>query len=189
MGKSITNAFNDAYVAEAYEAYRRDPNSVDESWRQYFRFAEGLGTVAPAGAADPELARRAAGAAGLMYAIRTYGYLAVQLDPLGSPPTNAAELSPEFHGITEQELASVPGAALGFPHMATAAEVIARLRYRYTRNLAIEYTHLSDENERQWFRELLTAERLTQPLTNEQKRSLLERLTQVDGLERFIARS
>jgi 2-oxoglutarate dehydrogenase E1 component len=189
MGKSITNAFNDAYAAEAYEAYRRDPNSVDESWRQYFRFAEGLGAGGQAGAVDPELARKAAGAAGLMYAIRTYGYLAVQLDPLGSPPTNAAELSPEFHGITEAELASVPGAALGFPHMATAADVITRLRYRYTRNLAIEYTHLSDENERQWFRELLTAERLTQPLTNEQKRALLARLTQVDGLERFVARS
>jgi len=25
----ITGAFNDAYVAEAYEAYRRDPSSVD----------------------------------------------------------------------------------------------------------------------------------------------------------------
>lgn len=189
MGNSITNAFNDAYAAEAYEAYRRDPNSVDESWRQYFRFAEGLSGAAPGGAADPELARKAAGAAGLMYAIRTYGYLAVQLDPLGSPPTSAAELSPEFHGITESDLVAVPGAALGFPHMPTAADVIARLRYRYTRNLAIEYTHLSDENERQWFRELLSAERLTQPLTAEHKRSLLERLTQVDGLERFIARS
>jgi 2-oxoglutarate dehydrogenase E1 component len=189
MGNSITNAFNDAYAAEAYEAYRRDPGSVDESWRQYFRFAEGLAGQAGAVATDPELARKAAGAAGLMYAIRTYGYLAVQLDPLGSPPTSAAELTPEFHGVTEQELSSVPGAALGFAHMATAADVIARLRYRYTRNLAIEYTHLSDENERQWFRELLSAERLTQPLTAEQKRALLARLTQVDGLERFIGRS
>lgn len=189
MGTSITNAFNDAYIAELYEAYRRDPKSVDESWRQYFGFAERLGGTPQVGAGDPDLARKAAGAAGLMYAIRTYGYLAVQLDPLGAPPTNAAELSPEFHGIREDELTSVPGAALGFPHMATAAGVIARLRFRYTRNLAIEYTHLSDENERQWFRDLLTSERLTQPLANEQKRKLLERLTQVDGLERFIARS
>jgi 2-oxoglutarate dehydrogenase E1 component len=190
MSNSITSAFNDGYIAEAYEAYRRDPSSVDESWRQYFRFAEQLSGTAPATpAADPDLARKAAGAAGLMYAIRAYGYLAVQLDPLGTPPPHAAELEPAFHRITEADLSSVPGSALGFPHMATAADVIARLRSRYTRNLAIEYTHLSEEVERQWFRELLTAERLTSPLDAEYKRALLARLTQVDGLERFIGRS
>jgi 2-oxoglutarate dehydrogenase E1 component len=190
MSEPITSAFNDGYVAEVYDAYRRDPSSVDESWRQYFRLAEQLaGPPGPAAATDPGLARKAAGAAGLMFAIRTYGYLAVQLDPLGNPPPNAAELSPEFHGITEAELADVPGVALGFPHMATAADVIARLRYRYSRNLAIEYTHLSDEGERQWFRELLTAERLTRPLTPEEKITLLHRLTEIDGLERFIGRS
>ena len=36
---AITSVFNDGYVAEAYEAYRRDPSQVDESWRQFFRFA------------------------------------------------------------------------------------------------------------------------------------------------------
>ena len=38
----ITSVFNDGYIAEAYESYRRDPASVDESWRQFFRFAEQL---------------------------------------------------------------------------------------------------------------------------------------------------
>ncbi|HYV97387.1 MAG TPA: 2-oxoglutarate dehydrogenase E1 component [Gemmatimonadaceae bacterium] len=194
MSDTITSPFNDGYIAELFEAYRRDPSSVDESWRQYFRLAEQLaGAPATQGAAaaagDPDLARKAAGAAGLMYSIRTYGHLAVQLDPLGTAPPNAAELTPEFHGITEAELSQVPGAALGFPHMATAADVIARLRFRYSRNLAIEYTHLSDETERQWFRELLTAERLTRPLAAEQQITLLQRLTQVEGLERFIGRS
>ena len=39
---AITSVFNDGYVAEAFEAYRRDPSQVDESWRQFFRFAEQL---------------------------------------------------------------------------------------------------------------------------------------------------
>src|SRR5689334_21174967 len=121
MPEPLTSVFNDAYIAEAFDAYRRDPASVDESWRQYFRAAEQLTGTAPASASDPELARKAAGAAGLMYAIRSYGHLAVQLDPLGTPAPSAQELTPEFHRITEAELAHVPGAALGFPHMATAA--------------------------------------------------------------------
>lgn len=189
MADAISGVFNDAYVAELFEAYRRDPQSVDASWRQYFALAASLAGPAAGRAADPDLARKAAGAAALVHAIRTYGHLAVQLDPLGSPPTGAAELHPEFHGIAEAELADVPGAALGFPHMPTAADVIARLRFRYSRNLAIEYTHLSEENERDWFRALLTSEQLTRALTPEEKRVLLARLTEVDGLERFIGRA
>src|SRR4051812_47255179 len=66
----ITSAFNDGYVAEQYEAYRRNPDSVDESWRQFFRFAQSLGggVAAPAGVsapADGSALRIAAGAAAL----------------------------------------------------------------------------------------------------------------------------
>ena len=37
---AITSVFNDAYIAEVYEAYRRDPATVDASWRQFFAMAE-----------------------------------------------------------------------------------------------------------------------------------------------------
>jgi len=39
----ITSVYNDGYIAEMYESFRRDPASVDESWRQFFRFAQQLG--------------------------------------------------------------------------------------------------------------------------------------------------
>ncbi len=73
--------------------------------------------------------------------------------------------------------------------MPTAVEVIGRLRRRYMGRLALEYTHLSEEAERQWFRTLLAAEHLTRPLTAEEKIALLKRMTQVDGLERFLAKA
>ena len=93
----ITSVFNDAYIAEMYESYRRDPASVEESWRQFFRMAEGLGGLVQQGgaaatgdgAAEPERLRKAAGAASLVNAIRHYGHLSVPLDPLGSPPLGA----------------------------------------------------------------------------------------------------
>ena len=64
---------------------------------------------------DPALLKKAAGAAALMQAIRTYGHFAVQLDPLGTPPLGAPELLPEFHGITEADLELVPGSAVFRP--------------------------------------------------------------------------
>src|SRR5215218_5454433 len=129
----ITSVFNDGYIAEVFEAYRRDPASVDESWRQFFRFAQqigGTGNTSTTVAADPVYLRKVAGAAALVDAIRQYGHLAVQLDPLGTPPPGAPELTPEFHGISEADLAAVPGSALGFAS-GTAADVVHRLREVY----------------------------------------------------------
>src|SRR5687767_12942844 len=121
----ITGVFNDGYISEAYEAYLRDPASVDESWRQFFKFAASLsdGAAAPSpsasteafvpGQADTDFLRDVAAAAKLVDAIRSYGHLAVPLDPLGTPPEGTPELTPEFHGLSEEDLASIPGLALG----------------------------------------------------------------------------
>src|SRR5919107_4271969 len=141
-----TTVFNDAYIAEAFERYRRDPASVDESWRQYFRAAESLGGGGTTGGADEGLLRKTAGATALVQAIRQYGHLAVQLDPLGTPPTGGPELTPEFHGITEEDLAQVPASALGF-ESGTAADVVHHLREVYCGPIAFEFAHLGSEAE------------------------------------------
>src|SRR5688572_3777348 len=192
----ITGVYNDGYVAEMFERFRRDPDSVDEAWRQYFRFAEALSgsagapastTTGSPGAPDVAFLRRVAGAAALMDAIRIYGHFAVQTDPLGSQPPGAAELQPSFHGIAEEDLALVPAQALGF-ETGTAADVAARLRSLYQSNLAFEFEHIENEGERQWFRRVIEREELRRKLSPEEQRTLLRRLTEVDALERFIHR-
>src|SRR6478672_3535421 len=187
----ITSVYNDGYIAEVHEAYRRDPASVDESWRQFFRFAEQLSGVDRSSttvAADPVYLRKVAGAAALVDAIRQYGHLAVQLDPLGSPPPGAAELTPEFHGITAPDLQLVPALALGFD-VGSGADVTERLRDLYSSTMGFEFAHLGEEAEREWFRETVEHEHLARYLTPEEKRAVLTRLSAVDGLERFIGRA
>ena len=190
--RAITGVFNDGYIAELYETFRRDPSSVEESWRQFFRLAERLGGAAPAAGgtatADPGLLRKVAAASALVEAIRAYGHLAVSLDPLGTPPSPAPQLTLEFHGITEAELQQIPGGALGIAGE-TAAEGIRKLRGVYSSNLAIEMEHLGDEEERVWFRKRLEGGDLPRTLTPEEKKAILRRLTEVDGLERYLGRA
>jgi 2-oxoglutarate dehydrogenase E1 component len=194
----ITGVFNDGYISEAYEAYRRDPASVDESWRQFFRFAESLGGVAPplrvpgeassAGQFEPAFLRDIAAAAELVDAIRSYGHLAVPLDPLGTPPEGTPELTLEFHGLSEQHLASIPGTALGASG-GSAADVVARLRDLYSSRIGFEISHLQRVEEREWLRGQIESGRMNAPLAEEEKRAVLKRLTEVDGLERFLGRA
>ena len=186
----ITSVFNDGYVAEAYEAYRRDPASVDESWRQFFKFAESLSPVTQPGTSekiDASLLKRVAGAAALIDSIRAYGHLAAEIDPLGTRPPGTPELTPEFHGITEADLRTIPGDALGAPE-STAAEAVARLRNLYSSNIGFEFDHLGNAAERSWLREQIENGRVHQPLTVGEKKAILRRLTEVDALERYIGR-
>jgi 2-oxoglutarate dehydrogenase E1 component len=193
----ITTVFNDGYIAEVYESYRLDPASVDESWRQFFRFAESLRAIAPSAgetregaaptAVDPDLLRKVAGAAELVDSIRAYGHLAAEIDPLGTRPPGTPELTPEFHGITDADLALIPGSVLNAPEP-TAAETVARLRQLYSSNVGFEFDHLGAATEREWIRHEIESGRVRQPLSVEEKKAILRRLTQVDALERFIGR-
>jgi 2-oxoglutarate dehydrogenase E1 component len=183
----VTSVFNDGYIAEQYENYRRDPSSVDESWRQYFRFAERLSGTAPAsgGAIDAAMLRKVAGASALLSAIQRYGHMCVAIDPLGSEPAGAAEMTPEFHGITEADLRAIPAEAVGGSG-GTAYDVVEHMRRLWCGRIGYEYDHLEDDKEREWFRQTIETQRLTAPLSAEEKKALLRRLTQVDGLERFL---
>jgi 2-oxoglutarate dehydrogenase E1 component len=183
-----TTVFNDGYIAEMFDAYRRDPSSVDESWRQFFRTAEALAGIAGGVRPDVDLLRKTAGAASLIEAIRQYGHLAVPLDPLGTPPPGGPELTPEFHGIKEEDLAEVPATAVGYPD-GTAADVVQRLREVYCTVIGLEFTHLGGEAERTWFKRVMEEGKLTRPLETEEKKAILLRLTEVDGLERFLGRA
>lgn len=200
-----TSIFNDGYIAEQFEQYRRDPGSVDETWRQYFRvaeslFANGTAPATAARAASPPTAgppaqvtadittlQKAAAASALQSAIRNYGHFAVQLDPLGAAPPGAAELTPEFHGVTQADLEALPGALLD-PRFATVADVIARKREVYSSHIGYEVWHLSEEVEREWFRVRFREHKVTRDLSAEEKKAVLHRLNEVDGLERFLGR-
>src|SRR3954463_10636196 len=193
----ISGVYNDGYINEVYDAYRRDPSSVDESWRQFFRFAETLGRAAPvagpqqatqAGQPDPAFLRDIAAAAELVDAIRSYGHLAVPLDPLGSEAEGTPELTPEFHGLSEEDLASIPGLALGASG-GSAADVVKRLRELYSSKIGFEISHVGRVEEREWLREQIESGRLHTPLSEEEKKAILRRLTEVDGLERFLGRA
>ena len=185
----ITSVFNDGYIAEAYDAFRRDPSSVDESWRQFFRFAESISgvTASAAGPVDEEMLRKVAGAASLVDSIRAFGHLAADTDPLGNTPPGTPELTPEFHGLTETDLQSIPGSALRSKE-ATAADAVNHLRSLYSSNVGFEFDHLGEAEEREWLRDQIESGRVQQQLSSDEKKAVLRRLTQVDGLERFLGR-
>jgi multifunctional 2-oxoglutarate metabolism enzyme len=142
---------------------------------------------ASAGAPDEELLQAVQAAVSLIKAHRTHGHLAARLDPLGSEPEGDPALDPEPLGLTQEIMRSIPAKVLrvGVPG-ATLADALPHLRETYCGTIAYEIEHLASHRQRVWLREKIETGAFRQPLTTEEKKALLGRLTQVDSLERFM---
>src|SRR5260370_709512 len=78
---SVATASNLEVIEAAYQSWRRDPASVDPSWRYFFEGFE-LGAARPA--VDGSLQT---GVVRLIYAYREIGHFLAHLDPLSEPRT------------------------------------------------------------------------------------------------------
>jgi 2-oxoglutarate dehydrogenase E1 component len=137
-------------------------------------------------ASAQDLAHMAA-AMSLVDAYRIYGHLGASLDPLGSDPPGDPALDPAFHGLTAEVLARIPASPLGVHVPGDNLEtVLERLRQTYSGTIAYEVEHIANHTERAWLRRVIESGEHRQPLSTEQRRALLERLTAVEGLERFL---
>jgi 2-oxoglutarate decarboxylase len=140
----------------------------------------------PVAAAHDDLRAVAAGMA-LVRAYRSFGHLAARLDPLGSEPVGDPALDPEPLGLTPEAMARVPSELLRIDVPgATLADALPALRDTYCGSIAYEVEHLASHDERVWLRQAIESGAHRAPLSTDERRALLERLTVVEGLERFL---
>ena len=69
---------------------------------------------------------------------------------------------------------------------ATLAEALPHLRETYCGPIAYEIEHISSHRQRLWLREAIESGVFRKPLSNDERKALLKRLTEVDALERFM---
>ena len=143
--------------------------------------------AAAPGVADESLLQAVQAATSLLKAHRMHGHLAAKLDPLGSEPEGDPALDPETVGLTPELMARIPSKILR-THVpgATLADSLPHLRETYCGTIAYEIEHIASHRQRTWLREKIESGAFRAPLTNEEQRTLLRRLTQVDSLERFM---
>ncbi len=209
---------NAGYVLELYERFRKDPSSVDAATRAYFerrtppeadvpalptkggalflsvRGPESgpqVGVCYPAGGA-PMAIDKIVGAVNLAECIRKFGHLDAHLDPLGSEPTGDPSLLLETHGGREDDLRQLPANLILGPiagDKANAWEVIQELRAVYSSRSGWDYAHLRNPEEREWLKTAAESRLYRAPADPIDEPALLERLTQVEVLERFLHRT
>ncbi len=119
--------------------------------------------------------------------VRSHGHLAARLDPLGSEPEGDPGLDPEALGLTPELQARIPSRLFQmYVPGATLADALPHLKETYCGTIAYEIEHIASHRQRVWLREHIESGAFRHELTNDERRTLLKRLVEVDALERFM---
>ncbi len=197
MSQSDFYGPNAGYVLELYDRYQTSPDAVDAATRRFFEqwtpptngSSTEIADAPPQAAAGAVDFRKVVGAVNLAQAIRLYGHLNANLDPLGSVPMGDPELLPEAHGITNDDLKQMPASLIDSPaaqNLQTAYEVIEALRAIYCSSVGFDIEHIRVPAERQWLRDAIESRRYRYAGQQAEAVALLDRLTQVEVFESFL---
>jgi 2-oxoglutarate dehydrogenase E1 component len=129
-------------------------------------------------------------ATGLIQAFRDHGHQLARIDPLGGEPPGHPQLDPSFFGTSIEELGKIPTSlVLEDGDETPLSETLERLREIYCGTVGYQFEHLEDPERVRWLWNEVESGVHSQPLEAEEKRKLLKRLSEVEGLERFLHRT
>ncbi|CAL9754312.1 unnamed protein product [Musa acuminata subsp. burmannicoides] len=193
----LTDSFLDGtssvYLEELQRAWEADPNSVDESWDNFFRNFVGQAATSPgiSGQTIQESMR-------LLLLVRAYqvnGHMKAKLDPLGLEEREIPEdLDLGLYGFTEADLDRE--FFLGVWRMAgflsdnrpvqTLREILNRLEQAYCGNVGYEYMHIPDRDKCNWIRDKIETVK-PREYSRERREVILDRLIWSTEFENFLA--
>lgn len=193
----LTDSFLDGtssvYLEELQRAWEADPNSVDESWDNFFRNFVGQATTCPgiSGQTIQESMK-------LLLLVRAYqviGHMKANLDPLGlEKPEIPSELDPSVYGFAEADLDrefflgvwKMSGFLSENRPVQTLRNILTRLEQAYCGSIGYEYMHISDREKCNWLRDKIETPTPKQ-FTRERREVILDRLAWSTLFENFLA--
>ncbi|MFC4299705.1 MAG: 2-oxoglutarate dehydrogenase E1 component [Castellaniella sp.] len=148
--------------------------------------------IRPAQASDQSLAiaGKQVYVQSIIAAYRTLGSRIAQLDPLKRRDRpDIPELDPTFYGLSEADLDQIYSATNTYFTKAdtmTMRDILKALRDTYCQNIGAEFMHIADPAVKRWIQERLESTLGVGEFTTEQKRNILQQVTEAEGLERFL---
>jgi len=184
----FVNRANADFIDRLHEQYRRDPETVEPTWRAFFAGLElgreeaaAPGGAVPAGNVRPKTF-------GLVAAYRDLGHVLAHIDPLSDPPVSHPLLEAEHFDFTEADLDRPcdPGGFRGEPSPRTLRELIAGLRETYCGTLGVEYTGIRDLEQREWLEQRMEPAHNRPQLDRATRTLVYTKLVEAEVFEQFL---
>jgi len=205
--QSFLSGNNAAYIEELYEQFLENPSQVSEQWRRYFEslpdgrvaahevshraLREQLRAAAmqPKTAAMKPTAPRQEAVDQLIIAYRRFGHLNADLDPLGSRSPGDVRLTLSHYQLSDADM-DRPFLTRGVlpASQAPLRDIYAALQRIYCGHIGIEYTRITDEEERTWLRDYIESRLPNIQFSPAEQRRIFQKLTAADGMEKYLER-
>ena len=180
-------------IADLYEAYKQDPNSVDSSWRDFFKgfdFSQTwLDEGAPAGAvsADSSHVQKEMAVISLIKAFRSRGHLLSKTNPVRERKDRKPRLDLADYSLSDADLDTVfqAGSFMGLGAV-TLRTIQAALHKIYAGSVGFEYSYIRDVQQKEWLRNKIEKEALSFKPTFEEKKHILQKMNEAVVFENFL---
>jgi len=200
---------NAAFIENLYERFLEDPDSVEDSWHQYFkslklatafdtphspivsRFSElasqSRGRLAQLQGFTEESVKKQSAVARLINHYRVRGHQIANNNPLGNTAPPPLDMDPSYYGLSEPDMATLfdTGALHGAGRL-RLREIIANLKTVYCGSIGAEFMHIDDTPTRRWLINRLENPKARLNCDATQKRWLLKLLTAAEGIETHL---
>ncbi len=199
---------NSVFIEELYQKYLDNPNSVDQSWIEFFEgqndvtqlkttakiIAQDQSSIiekASYNAANSSLSENSLRAKFMIKAYRERGHYLANLDPLGLEIKKTKEelkLNITDFGFVKDaisELVDVSGEFRGIT-IITLSELVDILTKTYSGSVGVEFLHLDDVMQQEWLYSKLETINIVTTLSDDQKKEILKDLVEVEGFEQYL---
>ena len=172
-------------LEQLYQQYRNNPESVDESWRLFFKGFD-LATASYGEDAATPQTQKEFQVIGLIQAYRERGHLFTKTNPVRARRVYEPDLGLSHFGLSEGDLNTVfqAGTQVGLGP-ATLKSIVDHLEETYCHSIGIEYVMIQDVERQAWVREHI--ELANRPRIGLADRiQILKKLSQATLFEEFL---
>lgn len=201
---------NQSYLENQFETFLKDPESLSDEWRAYFQnlistnkqymdvshadvraFFKNLSykpkVTQTAGITQTTTNSAQAAVEKLIFSYRLLGHLQSNINPLKEKPQPRPELQIANFGLDQTQLdQTFTVDNLAGPKSRTLAKIIDDLNKIYCGNIACEFLHIDNYEERTWIRETFEHTMLNATIDRETQAQLLDLVIAADGLEKYL---
>ncbi len=185
----IANAHGN-YLDELYKSFKKDPESVDESWQKFFEGFEfsqldfGANGVKKE---DVKVSSKETQVRNLIQAYRMRGHLKSKTNPVRERRQHDARISLEEFGLSESDLKEEfeIGSEIGIGK-ASLKNILETLDKIYIGSIGFEYMHIRDPKVVDWFIQKSETPKGNYQPSKDEKKQILSKLNEAVVFENFL---
>jgi 2-oxoglutarate dehydrogenase E1 component len=173
-------------IEETYKSYKKDPNSVDESWQSFFAgfdfFEKNYDQQSISQGTQKEFRVME-----LINDYRSRGHLFTQTNPVRERRKYSPTLALQNYGLDDSDLETEfhAGIEIGIG-AAKLKDIVAHLQTTYCRSIGIEYTYIRHIDVVNWIQQKIEPSKNMTQFTTEHKLNVLGKLNEAVVFESFL---